>query len=217
VKGTNRYLAELDSQLSTALIRVAENSISVMPDEATIVTLSDSSTVRESIILTHRKKRLAGVIIGESRPLLEGRKMARVLAEEGIRVTLVVDALLGAMCAEADLAIVGADSLLRDGSLVHKAGTYMLALSCFDQGKPFYVVSDTFKINQAATWQNPVAIEEKDPSEVAERSESPNMVVRNLYFDITPAKLITKIITEKGILDAADVMTVIPKIQSDSC
>ena len=78
--------------------------------------------------------------MSEARPLNEGVRTARRLAEKGVSVTLITDAQMGLFVREAEAVVVGADSVLPDGSLVNKIGTHLLALAAREAKVPFYVM-----------------------------------------------------------------------------
>jgi ribose 1,5-bisphosphate isomerase len=107
--------------------------------------------------------------------------------------------------------IVGADSVLADGSIINKVGTYLVALAAKDQSIPFWVATETFKINPSSLSIQPV-IEEGPPSEVIDLKRFKNLKVRNPYFDITPSKYVTGVITEKGILKPQAINRVAQKL-----
>ncbi|NIU84802.1 MAG: hypothetical protein GWN31_12955, partial [Candidatus Thorarchaeota archaeon] len=102
-----------------------ENTVAMLEGLETVITHSHSSTVY--LALSHRPD--LRVIIPESRPLFEGRSLAKDLASHGLKVTLMVDAAMAAFAREADAALVGADSVLADGTIVNKIGTRLLALA----------------------------------------------------------------------------------------
>jgi eIF-2B alpha/beta/delta-like uncharacterized protein len=192
-------LSRLQVEIANSRKLIAKCAMSLIPHKATIITHSDSSTVQEVIKQAHANNKVSRVIIPESRPLLEGLKVADLLLEWGIPVTVIVDAAMGFFCREADIALVGADTTQSDGSVVHKVGTYLLAMACSDLKKPFYVACDTLKFSKTATYKQPVKIESKPPSEIINQSKLVGADIRNVYFDITPPKYITRIVTEKGI------------------
>lgn len=166
-----------------------------------IITHSLSSTVLE--VFQRLKDSGVSAIVTESRPLQEGQKLAAWLSELAIPTTFITDAQIGGFVARADLALVGADSLLADGSVVNKAGTYLLALAAKDRGIPFYVCCESFKRLSADAAQ-PV-LEEMAPSELG-APEWPHVTVANVYFDITPARLVSAWFTEHGILRQSDAL-----------
>jgi methylthioribose-1-phosphate isomerase len=148
------------------------------------------------------------VFAGETRPLLQGARLtAWELSESGIDVTLVCDTMIGALMARGavDLAIVGADRIARNGDVANKIGTYTLACLAAAHGVPFYVAapSSTFDLSIASGKEIP--IEERAPDEVRHagglRIAPERVAVWNPAFDVTPARFIAKIITEKGVIE----------------
>jgi len=178
--------------------RLVENAKSVMGEPDTVFTISDSSTVADVVLGVGAKN----VVVTESRPQMEGRNLAQRLAGEGVNVLLVVDAAAAMFMESSNVAVVGADSVLYDGSFVNKVGTRIMALAARDQGLPFYVVCSTSKFNVMNYLGRGVELEEKDPSEVAE-IEGVN--VRNPYFEVVPSRLVTGIITEMGVMEPLDI------------
>ncbi|HEX2022150.1 MAG TPA: translation initiation factor 2, partial [Candidatus Thermoplasmatota archaeon] len=166
----------------------------------TVLTHSASETVTKALRAAGRAGALSRVVVAEGRPGFEGRQVARALAEEGIPVTLVVDAALGLHAREADVAVVGADAILADGALVNKVGTRLLALACERAGTPLRAVADRFKVSPSAT----LPLEEKGAAEVWPDAP-PGVQARNIYFDRTEAPLVGGYVTDQGLLAPADV------------
>jgi translation initiation factor 2B subunit (eIF-2B alpha/beta/delta family) len=162
-----------------------------------VVTLSYSSTVES--ILRHGLPPGCRVVIAESRPLMEGRRLFRNLSDDVTELRMITDAQLGLAIPDADLVLVGADAVLRDLSVVNKTGTYMAALVAHAHGRDFLVAADTYKINVTMDSHNCI-LESKSGGEVWARQEKH---CDNVYFDITPSQLITGFVSEAGILDAA--------------
>ncbi len=178
--------------------RLVENAKSVLGEPETVFTISDSSTVADVVLGVGAKN----VVVTESRPQMEGRNLAERLAGEGVNVLLVVDAAAAMFMESADVAVVGADSVLYDGGFVNKVGTRTVALAARDQGVPFYVVCSTSKFNVMNYLGRGVELEEKDPAEVAELE---GVNVRNPYFEVVPGRLVTGIITEMGVMEPLDI------------
>jgi ribose 1,5-bisphosphate isomerase len=192
------YVAERASQIDelwqASLGAIAAKAAPLLP--SVVMTHSHSSTVVGALTAeTSRDRRL---IVCEGRPLYEGRRLAQELADAGLAVTLITDAQAGAFMAEAKAVLVGADAVLADGSLVNKVGTYLLALAAHDHGIPFYVACEALKVSTERGWGAVVAPEEKEPEEVVPDG-IPGVSVRNVYFDRTPARLVTSVITEDGV------------------
>jgi len=190
-------LAVLRKQAATAaveLIDVSHQAVKACAQQAaqyigpnqTLFTHSLSSTVMEVFHLLREQG--VSAIITESRPLYEGYILARQLSEWQIPTTLITDAQIGLFINQADAVLVGADSLLADGSLINKAGTYPLALAAHDQCVPFYVCCESFKCRTDV--MGSPELETMDASELQAPS-LPGVKSQNVYFDITPARLIS--------------------------
>ena len=160
----------------------------------TIMTHSLSSTVLQVCRLL-RDQGLQ-VIATESRPLAEGQVLAEKLSNWGIPAVYITDAQMGLFAAHADAVLVGADSVQADGAVVNKVGTYPLALAAHDQGVPFYVCCESFKWRQTG---EPLPELEEMAADELRAPERPGVTVRNVYFDITPARLISAWISESEV------------------
>ncbi|MGZ4281802.1 MAG: S-methyl-5-thioribose-1-phosphate isomerase, partial [Gaiellaceae bacterium] len=137
------------------------------------------------------------VFVDETRPLLQGARLtAWELAAAGIPHTVVADAAAGSLLAagEVDCVLVGADRIAANGDTANKIGTYPLAVVADRHGVPFYVVAPTSTIDLETPTGAEIPIEERDPLEVSERFPA-----RNPAFDVTPAELISAIVTEHGV------------------
>jgi len=146
------------------------------------------------------------VIATETRPVMQGSRLtAFELKHENIDVTLIPDTAVGHIMARGIVkhVVVGADRILRTGHVFNKIGTYQLAVLAKRHNIPFYVVapSSTFDLKNSP---NDIVIEERSKTEViriGKKILAPNNIgVINPAFDMTPPQLITKIITEKGIV-----------------
>jgi translation initiation factor 2B subunit (eIF-2B alpha/beta/delta family) len=93
--------------------------------------------------------------------------------------------------------LVGADGVLADGSVVNKVGTYALALAARDRSLPFYVACESLKISPRREWGD-AEVEEGDPAEVLPDAID-GVTAHNVYFECTPARLVTALITEEGV------------------
>ena len=134
----------------------------------------------------------------ESRPLCEGRRTARILSEH-FKTHLLVDAAIGKFMGEMDVVLVGIDSILKEGSVINKIGTYPLSVLAHEEGKEVWAIGDSFKYNLRSHFEEEVLIEEKPASQVYE-SEKEDIKVHNYYFDITPSKYLSGILSEYGAL-----------------
>jgi len=140
---------------------------------------------------------LQHVFVGETRPLLQGARLtAWELESAGIPHTVLADAAAGSLLAggEVDCVFVGADRIAANGDTANKIGTYPLAVLADRHAVPFYVVAPTSTIDLGTPSGAEIPIEERDPREVSSRFPA-----RNPAFDVTPAELITAIVTELGV------------------
>ena len=132
-------LRQLLEELETARERIGKTFLKIAPDRATVLTLSYSESVRACLLAAHNRGRIVRVLVMEAGPVFEGRAMAAALGRDGIPVEVISDEVGPTRAAEATYVLVGADSILRDGSLVKKRGTLPLAQSAKAQEKPVYV------------------------------------------------------------------------------
>jgi translation initiation factor 2B subunit (eIF-2B alpha/beta/delta family) len=171
--------------------RIAAHARAVLP--AAVLTHSCSASVVSALLAREPDR----VVVCESRPLFEGRATARELAAAGIAVTLITDAQGPLFLSQVEAVLVGADGVLADGSVINKVGTYALALAARDHGRPFYVACESLKISPRQEWSEAEA-EEGDPAEVLPDAID-GVTARNVYFERTPARLVTVLITEEGV------------------
>jgi len=140
-------------------------------------------------------------IVKETRPRNQGLITARQLTDLGVPVTLIVDNAAHRFLREADHVLVGADSIAADGSVVNKIGTAGLAVSARDRGVPITVAAQTIKLDPSTLAGHAVEIETRDEAEVidpADRDELGDVEVENPAFDVTPARHVDAIVTERG-------------------
>jgi methylthioribose-1-phosphate isomerase len=143
--------------------------------------------------------RLAEVWVDETRPLLQGARLtAWELRQAGIPHRVVADSAAGSLMARGhvDRVIVGADRIAANGDVANKVGTYPLAVLADRHGVPFYVAAPLSTIDPATPDGASIPIEERDPAEI-----TPGGDAFNPAFDVTPAELITAIVTEAGVLE----------------
>jgi len=147
------------------------------------------------------------VFVDETRPVLQGARLtAWELARDGIPCTLIADGAAGSLFAAGRIqaAVVGADRVAANGDVANKIGTYTVALLCRAHRVPFYVAAPLSTFDPALPCGALIPIEERDPREVthlAGRRIAPAGVpALNPAFDVTPARLVSAIVTEKGVL-----------------
>jgi len=146
------------------------------------------------------------VFADETRPLLQGARLTVwELAKDGIPAVLITDTMAGWLMRKGEISvvIVGADRIARNGDTANKIGTYSVAVLAKENGVPFYVAAPTSTIDTRLEDGSRIPIEARKPEEVREVCGRlvtvPSVEVRNPAFDVTPAKYISGIITERGV------------------
>lgn len=155
------------------------------------------------------QQRIAGVYADETRPLLQGARLtAWELMQEGIPVTLITDNMAGWVMKtnRVQAVIVGADRIARNGDVANKIGTYSVAVLAREHNIPFYVAAPVSTFDFSIASGDQIPIEERSDCEVSSFGGVPcapsGVQVFNPAFDVTPARFVTAIITEYGILQA---------------
>jgi methylthioribose-1-phosphate isomerase len=151
------------------------------------------------------------VIVDETRPFLQGARLtAWELEQDGIPVTLITDNMSGHLMSrgEIDAVIVGADRVAANGDVANKIGTYMIAVLARRHRIPFYVAAPLSTLDLRLANGGAIPIEERGASEVRGHGglewAPAGVAVRNPAFDVTPADLVTALITEKGVVREPD-------------
>ena len=180
----------------------------------------DWGTATSPIYQAHRKGIKVHVWVDETRPRNQGANLTSYeLNEEGISNTVIADNAGGILMqrGQVDMCIVGTDRTLSNGDVCNKIGTYLKALSAKDNNVPFYVALPSSTIDWNIKNHKEIPIEERNSDELShvEGVDKDNKITKvriypqkskslNLAFDVTPAKLVTGLITEKGICEASE-------------
>ncbi len=180
----------------------------------------DWGTATSPIYHAHQKGIKVHVWVDETRPRNQGANLTSYeLNEEGISNTVITDNAGGILMqrGQVDMCIVGTDRTLSNGDVCNKIGTYLKALSAKDNNVPFYVALPSSTIDWSIKDHKQIPIEERNSEELSyvEGIDENNEIKKiriypqkskslNLAFDVTPAKLVTGLITEKGICEASE-------------
>jgi methylthioribose-1-phosphate isomerase len=189
----------------------------LIPDRARVMTHCNTGALATAgygtalgVIRASKHKGIS-VIANETRPYLQGARLtAWELVQEGIPCTLITDSMAGHLMSkgEVDVVVVGADRIAANGDVVNKIGTYALAVLAKRHSIPFYVAAPRSSFDAGIPDGAHVTIEERPADEVTgyrgARWAPEGVSVRNPAFDVTPADLITGIITERGVVLAPD-------------
>jgi methylthioribose-1-phosphate isomerase len=209
---TAEQLAEEDAASNR---RIGAFGLDLMPSQANILTHCNTgslATVEYGTALgviraAHEAGRGVHVFVDETRPFLQGARLtAWELQQLGVPMTLITDNMAGHFMyrGRVDVVIVGADRVAANGDVANKIGTYSLAVLAREHGIPFYVAAPISTVDISLTSGDEIPIEERSSHEVLEFAGSriaPHGVrAAHPAFDITPARLVTAIITDRGIL-----------------
>jgi methylthioribose-1-phosphate isomerase len=185
----------------------------LIPEKARVMTHCNAGALATAgygtalgVIRSSKGKNIS-VIANETRPYLQGARLtAYEMVQEGIPVTLITDSMAGHLmsCGEVDVVVVGADRIAANGDVANKIGTYALAVLAKRHGIPFYVAAPLSTFDPSIPDGSKIPIEERGAEEVTGYRDARwaplGVSVRNPAFDVTPAELVTGIITEKGVV-----------------
>ncbi|MBD1401116.1 S-methyl-5-thioribose-1-phosphate isomerase [Pelovirga terrestris] len=195
--------------------KIGRHGAPLIPDQARILTHCNAGALATggygTALGVVRAALAAGnkvsVIADETRPFLQGSRLtAWELQRDGIPVTLICDNMAGYLMQQGDIdcVIVGADRIAANGDVANKIGTYTVAVLAREHNIPFYVAAPRSTIDLRLTDGSQIPIEERDGREVThigDKALAPEgIAVRNPAFDLTPARLVTAIITESGVV-----------------
>lgn len=172
-------------------------------------------TALAPVYVGHERGRRFHVFVDETRPLMQGSRItAYELKANDVPATLICDTMTAAVLSQGkvDAVIVGADRIAANGDTANKIGTLGVAILAKHYGVPFFVAAPTSTIDAATKTGADIPIEQRDPEEVARfagtQTAPPGVQVYNPAFDVTPAALITAIITEHGAVQPVNQQTI---------
>jgi len=194
--------------------RIGANGLELIPSGARVLTHCNAGalatagigTALAPIYLAAAAGRNVEVFVDETRPLLQGSRLTSwELTRSGITATVIADNMAASLmrAGRIDLCIVGADRIARNGDVANKVGTYGVAVAARHHGIPMYVAAPTSTFDPATPNGDAIEIEQRSPDEVRRGfgtlTASEDARVHNPAFDVTPAHLITAIISDRAI------------------
>ncbi|MBU1131096.1 translation initiation factor eIF-2B [Patescibacteria group bacterium] len=204
------YLREL---VKSNRLKIINYGPKLIQNNYNIFTHCHSSTVEEILIKAKSQKQKFKVFNTETRPLFQGRITAKNLIKAKIPVTMVADSASSFLISKTsgknlmmDAAILGADAVLPDGSIINKIGSFGIGLSCYQTKVPLYIACNLLKFDR--TGIIPIEIR---PQEEIWPGKPKNLKIINFAFDKIPAKFIKGLITEFGIIKPIQVRFYIKK------
>jgi methylthioribose-1-phosphate isomerase len=200
--------------------RIGELGAQLIPPRATVCTVCNAGalatggigTALAPVYTLHEAGTTPHVVVPETRPLLQGSRLtAWELTHAGVPCTVIADGMVASRLRMGDVScvIVGADRIAANGDVANKIGTYALALAARAHGIPFYVAAPSSTVDRATPDGSRIPIEQRGAGEVTgwqgSRTAPEGVRVWNPAFDVTPAELVTAIITDKGILKPSEI------------
>ena len=184
-----------------ALDSAAQVAAALLTDDVTVLVHSYSASLEAALLAATRRGTHFRLLVTESRPYRESRRLIEAVSDSAIDVTLYSDAAVAIATQAADLAIVGADSVFMDGSLANKTGSLPLALACSHSGVPLYVVTELAKVYFGDP--DDIEMELRPAAELTadwELATSGRVTVWNQFFERTDGSLVRGYATERGLL-----------------
>jgi len=199
----------------TSCETIGRSGAELLPEKANVLTHCNTGalatggwgTAQGVIVAAHRSGKRVHVWVDETRPVLQGARLTTwELRRFEVPMTLIADTAAGSLMARGlvDAVVVGADRIAATGDVANKVGTYQLAVLASHHRIPFYVAAPFSSVDLDTPTGEAVVIEERDPLEVTEPFGVPfapeGTPALNPAFDVTPAELITAIITDRGVI-----------------
>lgn len=194
---------------------IGKHGCAILPQDARVLTICNAGSLATGgygtalgvVRAAWKQGKLSMVYVCETRPLLQGSRLtAWELSQEGIPFQLIIDSAAGYLMARGkiDAVLAGADRITQNGDVTNKIGTYALAVLGDHHRIPLYVAAPTSTIDASLATGDEVPIEERDGEEVRAplgvQFAMQGTRVWNPAFDVTPAGLVSAIITERGVL-----------------
>ena len=192
-------LLAFERQRQEAMRKIAIYGARSIPPGSVVLTHCHSHTVMEILKEAFRQGRLERVYFTETRPLFQGRITALELSKAGIPATMILDSAAAGFLKKCSLFLTGADAILSDGSLVNKIGTQGISMLAESFGVQHFAACSSHKFDPATVFGFEEVIEQRPESEVWGKKLK-KLRIENPAFDVTPAKYVKALITEKGIL-----------------
>lgn len=188
---------QFEARLCSSASAIAEATSKLVPWGETVFAYSFSSTVVSSLLNAKSQQKPFRVVCTESRPSMEGRKMADMLASAGVEVTHTFDSAMGLFLPSCRVAFMGVDAVARPG-IVNKVGSWLLALACRELKIPIFALAGTEKF-VTDDWLFAFEDHERPGKEVWDNAPA-NVNVINRQFELIPFSWIAGLVTEEGIL-----------------
>jgi translation initiation factor 2B subunit (eIF-2B alpha/beta/delta family) len=192
-----------------ALGAAARAAAGLVTDGATVLVHSYSASLEAMLLTVARSGTSFRLLVTESRPYRESRRLIEAIADSAVEVTLYSDAAVAIAAQASDLAIVGADSVFMDGSFANKTGSLPLALACRNSGTPLFVVTELSKLYFGDA--DDIEMELRPSAELADDwalVTTGRVAVWNQFFERVDASFVRLYATERGLLAPSEIGSV---------
>ncbi|KAF2104010.1 IF-2B-domain-containing protein [Rhizodiscina lignyota] len=217
-------IAAIDSfireRITAADTLISQTASSKIRDGDVILTFAKSSIVLQTLLEAHANGTKFRVIVVDSKPLFEGRKLAEELVEHGLDVQYNLISAAAHAVKEASKVFVGAHAMMGNGRLYSRVGTAIIAMLAHDRDIPVIVCCESVKFtervaldsivgNEVAPAEELLARGEEGEGQIKRWQETPNLQLLNVMYDVTPAEYIKMVVTEYGSLPPSSVPAVL--------
>jgi translation initiation factor eIF-2B subunit delta len=210
---SDKVLDQYEKLLCDSAAKIADFAFDLIPPGEMVFAYSFSSTVVSCLLNARAKGRYFRVACSESRPSMEGRKLASHLASGGAEVIYTFDSAMGMILPNCSVAFMGCDCISTPG-LVNKTGSFLLALACHELKIPLYTLCDTSKFvseERFFEFEN-----HQRPGTDVWADAPPEVSIVNKQFELIPFDYITGLVTEKGVFTKAELAKYIAKSIKDT-
>jgi translation initiation factor eIF-2B subunit delta len=200
LKAIDKKIVTIEQEISTRVEKIANTGSRIIAPTNKLMTISNSTLVKNIITKAHTQKRKFEVFCCKSHPPDEGVLLAEVLDKSGVKTTLISDSQIGVFMQQMNLVLIGADRIY-DNGFVNKAGTLSLCLIAKYFKIPVYLAVETTKILSES--ERVIKLISHDKDEVYNGSRK-KLSVKNVYFEKIPIDLVHKVICEDSVFDTVD-------------
>ena len=214
-EGIDNFIRE---RITVADQVIATSAAEKIKDGDTILVFAKSSIVQQTMVEAHRRGTNFRVTVVDSRPLFEGKNLARALADLGLEVQYSLTHGIGHAIKDATKVFLGAHAMMGNGRLYSRIGTAIVAMMAEEYDIPVIVCCESIKFTDKVALDSIVSNEVAPPDELIVQGEpgtplstwhdSPNLQLLNLMYDVTPVQYISMVITEYGSLPPSSVPVV---------
>eukprot|EP01102_Stenamoeba_stenopodia_P001437 TRINITY_DN11250_c0_g1_i1.p1 TRINITY_DN11250_c0_g1~~TRINITY_DN11250_c0_g1_i1.p1 ORF type:complete len:511 (-),score=129.22 TRINITY_DN11250_c0_g1_i1:38-1570(-) len=209
----------INERITVADKVISQHSVSKIEDGDVILTLARSSVVEESLKKAFDEGKSFRVIIADSHPFKEGKKLLDNLVKHGIECTYILFNALSYVIKEVSKVLIGAHTLLANGNVISRAGTAVVAMMAHAKNVPVIVLCESYKFCDLAQLDSICSNELWNPDDLVEKSnsegplknwrEQSNLKLLNLVYDLTPMSFVSLVITDVGLIPPTSVPVVL--------